>query len=239
MGKRLIQQARGKGGPRYRAPSFRYKGRSSNVRMTKDIVEGKIVDLIKCRGHSSPLMSIAYDKENVLVPAPEGVKVGDSVYSGDEVELSPGNTMILKNIPEGTLIYNIEKSPGDGGQFCRAGGSFARVFSHHKDKVIVLLPSKKKRHFYANCRASIGVIAGGGRTDKPILKAGNNHHRKKAKNKLYPRVSGLAMNAVDHPHGGSLSSHKGRPTVARRFAPPGAKVGKVRPRRVGRKKGKQ
>ena len=171
-----------------------------------------------------------------MLIAPEGVRVGDTIQIGEEVNLKNGNTLQLKNIPEGTLIYNIENMPGDGGKFVRASGAFARVVSNMEKQVTVLLPSKKEKKFNGSCKASIGVIAGAGRTEKPILKAGKRHHMMKAKNKLYPKVSGVAMNAVDHPFGGSSSAVKGKPTQSSRSDPPGRKVGKLAPKRTGRTK---
>ena len=238
MGKRLIQQARGKGGPRYKSPGHRFKGESKHIHHEPGkILSGKILDLIKCPGHTGPLAKIMYEnnKTNLLI-APEGVRVGDTVQIGEEVNLRNGNTLQLKNIPEGTFIYNIENMPGDGGKFVRASGTFAKVISNIKKQVIVLLPSKKEKKFHGTCKATIGVIAGSGRTEKPILKAGKKHHMMKAKNKLYPKVSGVAMNAVDHPFGGSSSAVKGQPTQSSRSDPPGRKVGKIAPRRTGRKR---
>jgi len=134
------------------------------------------------------------------------------------------------------LIYNIESNPGDGGKLVRSSGTFARVVSQLKNKVVVQLPSKKTKEFNPDCRAIIGSVAGSGRLEKPLLKAGTRHHKMKARNKLYPITSGVSMNAVDHPFGGSKSSHKGRPTTARKNAPPGRKVGMVRARKTGRGK---
>ncbi len=235
MGKNLIQQKRGKGSHTYRAPSFRYYGSVSYPKESKDI-EGRIVDFIGCPGHSAPLIQVKYNSgEEILMPAPEGVRIGDIVKSGMKIPIKPGNIMPLKNIPEGTLIYNIEAQPGDGGKFVRSAGTFAKVGSKMKDEVIVLLPSKKEKNFNPECRASIGILAAGGRKEKPFLKAGNKYHAMRAKNKLYPTVSGVSMNAVCHPFGGSSSHVKGRPTQASRNAPPGRKVGKIAPRRTGRK----
>ena len=96
--------------------------------------------------------------------------------------------------------------------------------------------SGKEKLFSPTCRAGIGVLAGAGRLEKPFLKAGTRSKRMEARNKLYPSVSGVAMNAVDHPFGGSSSNSKGRPTQAPRNAPPGRKVGAIAPRRTGRKR---
>jgi large subunit ribosomal protein L2 len=234
MGKNLIQQARGKGGPRYRAPSFRYKAK---VSYPQSATSGEIVDIIKCRGHSSPLVQVRYDsgEENFLVAA-EGVKVGDSVALGENAPLQHGNTLFLKDIPIGTQVFNIELRPGDGGKFVRSGGCFARVIAKKENDVTIMLPSKKEKTFGSQCRATIGLTAGSGRKEKPYLKAGTRFFYMKARNKLWPRVKGQSMNAVDHPHGTSRSSKKGQPTIADRNAPPGAKVGKIRPRRTGMKR---
>jgi len=237
MGKNLIQQARGKGGPRYKAPSFRYEGRTKHARYSKENLQGKITDLIHCQGHSSPLAQIKYDNgETILMQAPEGIRIGEEVEVGQETELKKGNVMALKNIPEGTAIYNIESAPGDGGKFVRASGGFAKVVTKMEKGIVVQLPSSKTKQFLPECRAAIGIIAGSGRKEKPFLKAGKKHYAMKAKNKLYPKVSGVAMNSVDHPFGGSSSGNKGRPTQSSRNAPPGRKVGKIAPTRTGRKK---
>ena len=236
MGKNLIQQARGKGGPRYRAPSFRYQGKSRYANYDKSTLTGKIIDLVHCQGHSAPLAQIEYENGSlVLVQAPEGIRVGDTVKMGDDADAKTGNVMPLKNIPEGIAIYNIESLPGDGGKFVRASGGFAKIITKMQSKIVVELPSAKRRDFLPDCRATIGVIAGSGRKEKPFLKAGNRYHAMKAKNKLWPQVSCTSMNAVDHPFGASRVS-KGGPTQSSRNSPPGRKVGKIAPSRTGKKR---
>ncbi len=235
MGKNLIQQARGKGGPRYRAPSFNYKG-ESKFRSDSLAINGEIVDIIHCPGHNSPLMEIKYeDGKAGLLQAPEGISVGDTINSGEDVSIRVGNILPLKSIPEGTEIYNIESNPGDGGKFVRSSGGFAKIVTKLKEGVVVRLPSNKNKSFRPECRAIIGIISGSGRTEKPFVKAGNRYYKMKSKNKLWPQTSGTSMNAVDHPFGGSSSAHKGRPTQSARNDPPGRKVGKIAPRRTGRK----
>jgi large subunit ribosomal protein L2 len=234
MGKNLIQQARGKGSSTYRAPSFKYKAK---VSYPQQAIQGEIIDFVKCRGHSSPLAKIKYDTgEETYVIAAEGVRLGDLVKIGEGAEAEKSNTLFLKDIPVGTSIFNIEARPGDGGKFVRSGGCFARVFSKKETEIIVVLPSKKQKSFHPGCRATIGVIAGSGRKEKPFVKAGTKYHYMKSRNKLYPKVCGISMNAVDHPHGTSRSSKKGHPTIAPKNAPPGRKVGKIRPRRTGMKR---
>ncbi len=237
MGKSLIQQKRGKGSSTYKAPSFRYKGRASYGVYSKEKINGKIIDIVNCPGHSAPLIEVKYENgEEVLLQAPEGIKVGDSLVNGEKTQIRTGNVLSLKNIPDGIAIYNIEGSPGDGGKFVRSSGAFAKVLSKMRGKVVLLLPSKKEREFNEGCRATIGVIAGSGRTEKPFLKAGFKYHAMRARNKKYPKTSGVAMNAVSHPFGGSSTSSKGKAATVSRDAPPGRKVGKIAARRTGRKK---
>lgn len=236
MGKNLIQQRRGKGSPRYRVPSFRFAGRAKLPSQKQKLITARVVALYRDAIHSAPLASVVYeDNTKGLIIAPEGLCVGNVLQIGPDAELKIGNALPLSNIPEGSLVFNIEKLPGDGGKFVRSSGTFARIIAKTSDGVIVELPSKKKKVFNPKCRAIIGVVAGGGRLDKPLLKAGKAFHIYKSKNKLYPRVRGVAMNAVDHPHGGTRSSHLGRVDIAPKNAPPGRKVGKLRPRRTGKR----
>lgn len=234
MGKRLIQQRRGRGTKTYTAPSHRYKGKVQHVR---DMTSGTVVDLVHCPGHSAPLMKVRYlTGETLFSVAPYGLTVGDNVEVGDGVEVKIGNVLCLKDIPEGTLIHNIEIKPGDGGKLVRTSGAFAKIVAKSDDIVRVVLPSRKEKKFRGDCRAAIGVVAGSGRCDKPLLKAGRKYYKMKARNKLYPKVCGISMNAVDHPFGSGSSHIKGRPTLSPRSAPPGRKVGKIAPRRTGKRK---
>ena len=240
MGKNLIQQARGKGGPTYRAPSFRYVGRISHRDWNKEAIKGSIMDILKCQGHSAPLMIVEYeDGVANLCVAPEGVRVGDQVVAGLDVPAGLGNTGQLQHLPEGATIYNIESTPGDGGKFVRTSGTFAKILMKSEDKVMVKMPSQKTKSFNPSCRASLGVVAGSGRTEKPILRAGTKYYKMKAKNKLWPKVSGGAMNAVDHPFGNKRSSRKSKAKPVPRNAPAGRKVGMLRPRSTGRRKGRK
>ncbi len=237
MGKNLIQQARGKGSRRYRSPSFRYKGSSEHRSLSQETLSGKIVDFVDCPGHTAPLAKVMFeDGENSLFIAPDGMKVGDMISVGSEATIQKGNTVPLSTVPEGTFIHNVELSPGDGGKFVRASGVFAKVSSQAPDHVVVTLPSKKTKKFNPNCRATIGVVAGGGRLEKPFAKSGNKYFAKRAKNKLYPIVSGASQNAVDHPMGNSRSSRKSKGKPAPKNAPPGRNVGMIRPRHTGRNK---
>lgn len=234
MGKNLIQQARGKGSPTYRSPSFRFKGKPKHPK--KEIV-GKIVNLVHCQGHTAPLAHVVYENdEDGLIIAPEGLAVGQTVNVGSSAKLNLCNVLPLKKIPEGTLIHNIEQVPGDGGKFVRASGTFAKVVGRKEDHIMIILPSKKIKEFNENCRASIGIVAGGGRPEKPFLKAGRRMQKMRARNKLYPLTSAASMNAVDHPFGNKHSSRKSKARPTSRNAPPGRKVGMIAAKRTGRKK---
>lgn len=243
MGKRIIQQRRGRGTATYRSNSFRFAGKVSYNAYIKDgQIEGTIIDIIHSRGHSAPLLKVKYETgKEALIPAYEGAFVGQTMIvdqrekvTKDEIKV--GNAYMIKNIPEGTSIYNVEIKPGDSGKLVKAGGSFATVISHIKGLTKIVLPSKKEKLVNSNCRAFVGEIGGSGRHEKPFMKAGTKAMDKAKKNKLYPMVSGVAMSAYDHPHGGTRSLRKGRPTISPKNAPPGRKVGMLRPRHTGRNK---
>jgi large subunit ribosomal protein L2 len=117
----------------------------------------------------------------------------------------------------------------------RSGGNAAEVVSHDEKRTVIRLPSGKLRNFNPDCRATVGLLAGGGREDKPFLKAGKKFHLMKTKAVRWPRVRGVAMNPVDHPHGGGAHNYTpGRTSVAR-GTPPGRKVGKIAPSRTGKR----
>ena len=235
MGKNLIQQKRGKGGPTWRAHGFNSKG---DVKLPQGKTSAVVKDLITSRFHSAPLCEVVYnDGEAGLLIAADGVKVGDNVTIGSNADVAIGNIAPLQDIPEGALVFNIEAMPGDGGKFVRGSGTAARIASKSPTQIMVILPSKKQRAFHPMCRATMGTVSGGGRLEKPFLKAGNMFHEMKSKNRYWPKVVGAAMNAVSHPFGGKRTSRKGRPTIAPRNAPPGRKVGMIRPRQTGRARG--
>jgi len=236
MGKRIIQQARGKGGPAYKSRSFAFFADAKLPPVFDKPVNGRVIDIVKCPGHYAPLVVVDFENDHrCVMQAPEFISVGDSVASGPGVEISEGNVLPLKDIPEGTPIFNIELSPGDGGKICRSSGSFSRIVSKSADKVVILLPSKKEKIVNNDCRACVGVVAGGGRQEKPFLKAGAVYHAKRARNKLYPRTRGSAQNAVDHPFGNKRTARKAKQKASCKFNPPGKKVGKLWPKRTGKR----
>ncbi len=241
MGKRIISQRRGRGTSTYRAPSHRYFGKVSHrvydeIEKT-GVLQGTIRDLINCPGHSAPLAAVEYDNgDKILMFAPQGIHTGQIISSGAKSEIKIGNTIPLKNTQIGTLVSNIESKLGDGGKFSRSAGAFGRVIGKTDKKITIEFSSKKQKKFDPECRAVIGILAGAGRKDKPILKAGKMSKIRKARNKLYPLTSGVAMNAVDHPFGSGRGRHMGKPRTVSRHAPPGRKVGSIASRKTGKKK---
>ena len=230
MGKRIIQRARGKGGPRYRAPSHRYLGR---VEYFSGKGEGIVKDILHDPGRSAPVMIVKIGKKELLQIAPEGIMVGQKIeYEGG---IGLGNVVELGNIPEGTKIFGIETYPGSGPKLCRSSGTFAVVVGKSSGKVNVQFPSGKKKELNARCRATIGIPAGSGRVEKPWIKVGKKWYAMHARGKIFPRTAPVKMNAVDHPWGGK--SHRPRQKFVSRNAPPGAKVGSISPRSKKRKKG--
>ena len=236
MGKRLIQQRRGRTKSKFNAPSHRFRGDIKYTSVEEEI-EGVVEDIIHDPGRTAPLASVKFSNNvKILTIAAEGVKTGDKIkFTNDKNEIGIGNILPIGKIPEGAPIYNIELKPGDGGKLVRAGGSNATVVSHESGKTVIQLPSGEFKTLNSECRASIGVIAGGGRKDKPFLKAGKKHYAFRTRGKQYPIVRGVAMNPVAHPHGGGGHQHVGKPYTVRRGAPPGRKVGSIAAKRTGRK----
>lgn len=223
MGKRIISQRRGKGTSTYRAHSFRYIGK---VKYNEILVTGGIIkDIVHSPGFSVPIAIVESKNTCSLMLAPEHSYVGENISE----LIKP-----LKDISIGTKIYNIERRPGDGGKICRSAGSFGVLISKERGYCTILLPSKKTIVVKDNALATIGIPAGSGREEKPLTKAGKAYYKYKAKGKHYPRTSGVSMNAVDHPFGGSTKT--GKPKTISRHMPPGKKVGSVSAKRTGVKK---
>lgn len=236
MGRRIQGQRRGRGGSTFQAPSHRYKADLSHRAVEDtDTVSGEIIEIEHDPARSAPVALVAFeDGDQRYVLAPEGISVGEELQVGISAEIKPGNTMPLAEIPEGIPVCNVESRPGDGGKFARASGVSATLITHDRDAAVLQLPSGAVKRLDPRCRATIGVVAGGGRTEKPFVKAGNKHHKLRARGTKYPRVRGVAMNAVDHPFGGGGRQHPGRPKSVSGDAPPGRKVGAISSRRTGR-----
>ena len=236
MGKNLRQQRRGKGSPRYSAHSHRYDGKT---RYSDVQGEGVVVDIVHSPGRRVPAAVVDYKhtdakgviswRKSLMRPA-EVLFVGQKISNTNET----GNITHLKNLPEGTKIFNIELHPGDGGRLCRASGSFATIISKDVNNCTVLMPSREKKVISTDCRATVGIGASSGRTEKPFMKAGTKHYSMKALGKLYPHVQGVSMNACNHPFGGQ--TRPGKPKTVSRHMPPGKKVGSISPKRTGKRK---
>lgn len=239
MGKRLLVQRRGRGGSVFRAPSWKRIGAVKYPPLSSverdGFIDGEIIDLVHDPGRSAPVAVVKLTNgSKQLMVAVEGMYVGQRLKFGAKAPPSVGNVLPLRSIPDGSFICNIEASPGDGGKFVRCSGLYATVLSHAGEKVMVQLPSGQIKQFLADCRATLGIVAGGGRVEKPFLKAGKKYHLSRVKSWKYPTVRGKAMGAYAHPHGGG-SHPKGEPPVSK-TAPPGQKVGHIAAKRTGRKK---
>ena len=231
MGKRLIPQRRARGGSHYRSPSHRHV---DDIRIPHYEAEGTIKDLIQAPGRTPPLAVIDFEGKKSYQLAVEGTRVGQKISLGGEV-VKAGNILTLANIPEGTLVHNVEGQPGDGGKFVKTAGTSALVVS--RGKVVVLtMPSGELKEFNPNCRAVIGVVAGGGRIDKPLGKAGKNYLTLRSRSVANKKTKGVAMNAVDHPNGGGSHPHVGGPNCHGRNAPPGQKAGFIAPKKKVKRK---
>jgi large subunit ribosomal protein L2 len=137
------------------------------------------------------------DGEKRYILHPVGLSVGDTVISSAEADILPGNTLPLKNIPAGTLIHNLELRPGKGGQLVRSAGAAAQLVSKEGDYVLVKLPSGEVRQVLPDCRATIGQVGNLEHENEKVGKAGRTRWRG-----IRPTVRGVAMNPIDHPHGG-------------------------------------
>jgi large subunit ribosomal protein L2 len=232
MGKTIIKQARGHAGPAYRVRKKAYIYKISYPKLSV-IGNAKVMNIINSRAHSAPIAQIIISDFKFYVPAAQGLYFGKDLEIG-KGKIESGNILPLNIIPQGTKVFNIEFSPGNGGKICRSSGSFAIVGT--KDKGLVELIIKRRRLFLnENCRAIIGVASGEGRVIKPIVKAGKMHHMMKSIGRKWHRTSAIKTNIVDHPFG-SGRGKRIKSKIAKRNAPSGANVGLLRPRRTGKTK---
>lgn len=237
MGKKLRVQRRGRGTPTFKTKK---KGKIAPIKYPKKTVEnlnGVVRDLLHEPGRGAPLIYVELEGgSGYYLAAPEGTYIGQNVSLGKGAPLRVGNVLPVGTIPEGTMICNIELRPGDGGRIARSSGSFATVVSHSVRGTTLRLPSKRKIEVKDNCWATIGIVSGAGRKEKPFLKAGEKHHMKRAKGQVYPVTKGVKMTAASHPHGGGRHRRPGKSTTVSRHAPPGKKVGLIAARSSGRRK---
>lgn len=174
------------------------KYRIIDFKRNKDGVVGKVQAIEYDPNRNAFIALISYaDGEKRYILQPKGLKVGDKIVSGETADIVTGNALLLKNIPEGTLIHNVELMPKKGGQLCRSAGCSAQILGKEGKYVIVRLQSGETRKILGECKATIGVV---GNEDYSLLNFG-----KAGKNRwlgVRPTVRGSAMNPPDHPHGG-------------------------------------
>lgn len=244
MGRVIRAQRKGHGGI-FKAHTKHRKGaaqlRALDFAERHGYIRGVVREIIHDPGRGAPLAKVefrdqyAYKKRTATFIATEGMYTGQFVYCGKKATLTVGNILPLSSMPEGTIVCNVEEKAGDRGALARTSGNYATVIGHNIDDgtTRVKLPSGAKKVVPSDARAAIGIVAGGGRMDKPLLKAGRAYYKYKAKRNCWPVTRGVAMNPVDHPHGGGNHQHVGHATTVSRYAPAGKKVGLIAARRTG------
>ncbi len=144
------------------------------------------------------------DGELAYILAPQRIKAGDTVISGERADIKPGNAMPMANMPVGTVIHNIEMKPGKGGQIARSAGTYAQLIGKDSGYAQLRLSSGEQRMVRAECMATIGAVSSPDNSNQKLAKAGRNRWRGRR-----PKVRGVAMNPVDHPHGGGEGRSSG------------------------------
>ena len=236
MGKRPGVRRRGRGGMQFRAAATQKLKPAKYPSFSLDEErKGEIIDLVHESGRDVPLSKVRFEDGAIsFIPAPLGTRVGQRINFGLNSEIIDGNVISIQNIPDGTIVCNIERHFGDGGAIVKSAGTNATIFSHGDDGVTIKLPSGKFATLNPKNRAMIGTLAGGGATERHFMSAGNKWRSFKAKGKKYPIVRGVAQAAYVHPHGGGRHQHVGQSSTVSRDAPPGAKVGSIAARKTGR-----
>jgi len=197
----------------------------------KGYIKGKVTDIMHHRDRSGPVVKVIlrhplyYGQQINYMIAAEGIFTGQCIYTGKKAIMNIGNILPVGQMSEGTVAFSVERKTGDRGCFVRASGSYAVIVEHklESDSTRIKLPSGAKKVIFSKCRAIIGQAAGGGRAEKPMLKAGKVFHKHFIKSNGWPRVRGVAMNPVDHPHGGGNHQHIGHSATVSRGCPPGQK----------------
>lgn len=239
MGKRILHQRAGRGTPVFRSPSH-IKEAPARYPLPEGLgsmARGYVVEILHDPGRWTPLARVVtIGGQEFYTIAVEGIGVGQEILIGPEARPSPGNILPLKAVPEGAKICNIERRPGDGGKIARRAGSYAILLGRSGGRAVVQLPSGNIVELSEECRATIGVPAGAGRIEKPLLKAGASYYKYKATATKWPRVRGVAMNPVSHKFGGGSHQSESHPTTVSKNAPPGRKVGHIAARRTGLRK---
>ena len=183
---------------RHQGGGNRQKYRIVDFKRKKDNMEATVIGIEYDPNRSANIALIQYeDGEKAYILAPQGLKDGDKVVSGETADIKPGNCMPISSIPVGTLIHNIELNPGQGGKLAKAAGQSAQLMAKEGKYAHVRLPSGEMRLILVRCRATIGVVGNSDHENVKIRKAGRKRHMG-----IRPTVRGTVMNPVDHPHGG-------------------------------------
>lgn len=193
---------------RHQGGGVKQKYRIIDFKRNKDNVPGKVAGIEYDPNRTANIALIHYlDGEKRYILCPAELNTGDMIVSGETADIKPGNAMELRNIPEGTLVHNVELVPGKGGQMARAAGSYVQILGFEGKYATLRLMSGEVRRVLSNCRATIGTVGNADWNLVNIGKAGRNRWRG-----IRPTVRGSAMNPVDHPHGGG----EGRAPVGRK-----------------------
>ncbi|EAT90148.2 hypothetical protein SNOG_01936 [Parastagonospora nodorum SN15] len=193
-------------------------------------IRGVVKEIVHDSGRGAPLARVTFRN-------PYRFK-----HNTERTPLSPSSNILpLHSVPESTVLTNVEDKNGDRGALGRTSGNYVTVIGHNPDegKTRVKLPSGAKKVLPSTCRGMVGIVAGGGRTDKPLMKASRAKHKFAAKRNSWPRTRGVAMNPVDHPHGGGNHQHIGKASTISRYAVQGQKAGLIAARRTGLLRGTQ
>jgi large subunit ribosomal protein L2 len=193
---------------RHKGGGTRKMYRIIDFKRSKDAIPAKVATIEYDPNRSARIALVNYrDGEKRYILAPLGLKVGDTVESGPSADIKAGNCLPIKNIPVGSVIHNIELRPGQGGKLVRSAGGAAQLMAKEDEYAQVRMPSGEVRKVLVVCRATIGQLGNVEHENEVIGKAGRQRHRGKR-----PSVRGIAMNPVDHPHGGGEArSTSGRP----------------------------
>lgn len=193
---------------RHQGGGAKRKYRVIDFKRNKDDILGKVATIEYDPNRSANIALIHYvDGEKRYILAPKDIKVGEMVESGERVDIKVGNAMPIMNIPVGTVVHNIELSPGKGGQIARSAGTSAQILGREDKYVLMRLSSGEVRKILGRCRATIGEVGNESHELVTIGKAGRKRHMG-----VRPTVRGSAMNPVDHPHGGG----EGRAPIGRK-----------------------
>ena len=183
---------------RHRGGGHKRRFRVVDFKRDKNDVPGKVVNVEYDPNRSAHLALINYaDGDKRYIIWPQSLKVGDSVVAGDRVDITPGNCLPLKNIPLGTMVHNVEMKIGKGGQIIRSAGAYGQLMAKEKGYVQVKLPSGEVRMILDRCRATVGQVGNLDHGKISLGKAGRTRLLGRR-----PKVRGVVMNPVDHPHGG-------------------------------------